>query len=122
MRYLLRSSRSRNALVWCCVPYLLLAVFADFLHTHPLLTPAGPGVGIFHRTVSAAAERTHGIPPNSCAVCQVQRIRPRVQPKTAATATKLVARALVAPVRPTAPESPVPLPSAFRGPPQALFS
>ena len=56
----LRSSRVRRAFVWSCVPYLLVALFADFLHAHPLLSPDAPAIGIVQHLPSAAAPRATG--------------------------------------------------------------
>jgi hypothetical protein len=122
VRHLVRSSRSRRAFVWCCVPYLLLALFADFLHAHPLLTSDVASVGIFHQVPSAAAERAHRLPERSCAICQAQRIRPTLQDKTVATHDRRAAATMVVAIPAAAPKSPVPHPSAFRGPPSAFFS
>lgn len=121
MRHLIRSTRSRRAFVWCCVPYILLSVFADFVHAHPLLNP-GTTLGIVHQSPSVATDRPHRLPDTSCAVCQLQRVRSRVETKTAGTAVVLSAPTLVVTVSDTVPDSPVPYPSAFRGPPSAFVS
>jgi hypothetical protein len=112
----------RRAFVWCCVPYLFLSLFADLLHAHPMLSPGAPEIGIADRVASAAAERPHRIPATPCAICQFQRVRPRLQAKTGGTLTTLPAPTLVVSVSIAVPESPIPHPSAFRGPPQAFFS
>jgi hypothetical protein len=117
----MRSTRSRRAFVWCCVPYLLLSVFADFVHAHPMLNP-GTAAGLVHQLPSAAADRPHRIPDTSCAVCQLQRVRSRVETKTAGTAVALTTPTMVVTFSDAVPESPVPYPSAFRGPPPALVS
>ena len=122
MRRLVRSPRSRQAFVWCCVPYLLLAVFADFLHAHPLLTQGVPTAAIFRHVSSVAAEGVHRLPERSCAICQVQRIRPNLQDKTAATHNRIAAPTLVIAISAAAPKSPVPHPAAFRGPPPAFVA
>lgn len=121
VRHLLRSSRSRRAFVWCCVPYLFLSVFADFLHVHPLFGP-GSRVGIVHQIASVPTQRPHQIPDASCAICQWQRIRPRLQAAMSGSPAILSVPTLVVAVAAAFPESPVPHPSAFRGPPQPSFS
>jgi hypothetical protein len=97
-------------------------VFADFLHAHPLFTQGVPSAGIFRQAPSAAAEGAHRIPERSCAICQVQRTRSNLQDKTAATHQMLAAPTLVVAISAAFPKSPVPHPSAFRGPPPALVS
>jgi len=122
VRHLTRSSRLRRAFLWSCVPYLFLSLFADLLHAHPLLSPGAPAIGIFHQVASAAAERPHRLPATSCAICKLQRVRPRLQARTGGTPTTLPTPTLVVPVSAAVPKSPIPHPSAFRGPPQAFFS
>jgi hypothetical protein len=119
--HLIRSSRSRRAFVWSGVPYLLLSVFADFLHVHPLLSPGSPAVGIVYRVVPAPAHPPYRIPDWSCAICQWQRVGPRPQAATLASEI-LSAPTLILRVPAAFPTSPVPHPSAFRGPPQPSFS
>ena len=119
--HLIRSSRSRRAFVWSCVPYLLLSVFADFLHVHPLPSPGSAAVGIAQPAVSVPAQPPHRIPDWSCAICQWQRVGPGPQAATVAFAI-VSAPALVLPVTAAFPKSPVPHPSAFRGPPLQSFS
>jgi hypothetical protein len=121
MRHL-RSSRVRRVFVWSCVPYLLVALFADFLHAHPLLNPDAPAIGIIQHLPSAAAPRTHRNPNTTCAICQMQRVRTRLQPKTSGTRVTLAAPTLVVAIDATVPQSPVPHPSAFRGPPRTFVS
>jgi len=108
-------------LVWSCVPYLLLSVFADFLHVHPVVNPGSSVVGIAHQVVSVPAQPLHRIPDWSCAICQSHRVGPGPQ---AATVTFAIvsAPALILPVTAAFPKSPVPHPSAFRGPPLQSFS
>jgi hypothetical protein len=121
MRYL-RTSRVRRAFVWSCVPYLLVSLFADFLHAHPLLSPDAPAIGIVHQMPSVAAPRSHRNPNTTCAICQLQRVRSRLQTRTSGPAATLAAPTLLVAVTATVPKSPVPHPSAFRGPPRPFFS
>lgn len=119
MLHLARSARWRQTFVWSCVPYLVLCVFADFLHAHPLLT-RGPASAIQQR-VATPSPATQ-IPDAACAICQWQRVSPRLQaavvsgPATGQADTLVVAAAWIS------PNSPVPLPSAFRGPPSPSLS
>jgi hypothetical protein len=115
----MRSSRSRRAFAWWCVPYLLLTVLADFGHAHPLLNP-GLTLGIAHHGPSVAADRRHRVPDTSCAICQLQRVRSRVQTRTTGTARPLAEPTVVLAIRDAVPSSPVLHPSTFRGPPSTL--
>ena len=121
MLQLVRSSRLRRRLVWSCVSYLLLSVSADFLHGHTLLSPGSPTVGIAHQVVSAPAQRSHRSPYWSCAICQWQRVATglHVAPLVSANLSTVT---VVLTVIAAFPKSPVPHPSAFRGPPQLSFS
>jgi hypothetical protein len=119
--HLIRSSRLRQAFFWSCVPFLLLSVFADFLHVHPLLNLGSPAVGIAHQAVSAPKQPEHRIPDWSCAICQLQRVGPGAQAETMASAI-VSAPSRVLPSIFAFPKSPIPHPSAFRGPPQLSFS
>lgn len=121
MLHLIRSSRFRLTFVWCCVPYLLLSVFADFVHVHPLLNPGSRVVGITSEAVSAPAQPLHRNPDWSCAICQWQRVGPGSQAATVAAAI-VAAPTRILPVIAAFPKSPVPHPSAFRGPPSLSFS
>jgi hypothetical protein len=122
VRHLIRSPRVRRAFVWSCVPYLLLSLFADFLHGHPLLNPDAPAIGIVHHVPSAAAPRPHKLPGAPCAICQMQRVRTRLQAGTARTSATIPDPTLLASVSVAVPKSPVPHPSAFRGPPRTFVS
>src|SRR3954468_22661233 len=119
--HLIRSSRLRRVFFWSCVPFLLLSVFADFLHVHPLLNPGSPAVGTAHQAVSAPTQPRHRIPDWSCAICQWQRVGPGAQAATTASAIGS-APTPVLPAIAAFPKSPIPHPSAFRGPPQLSFS
>jgi len=117
VRHLVRSSRWRQTLVWGCLPYLFLSIFGDFLHIHPLVNPT-PAVGIVHEAQFVPAPAARRIPASSCAICQWQRVGPRLQSAIAAGPATFAAQALDAAVSALFPDSPTPLPSALRGPPQ----
>jgi hypothetical protein len=121
VRHLVRSSRWRQALVWSCVPYLLLSTFGDFLHVHPLLNPT-PRIGIVHAVQFTPRPAARRVPETSCAICLWQRVGSRLQNAISAGPAALAPHALVAGVTAQFPLSPVPHPSAYRGPPQlSLF-
>ena len=120
MGRLVRSSRLRRAFVWSCVPYLLLALFADVLHVHPLPSTDSAVVGGVHRIVNTSTERPYRIPDATCAICQWQRLGPRLQSATSVNSTMLSGPTLVDSLVAAFPKSPIPHPSAFRGPPPSF--
>jgi hypothetical protein len=120
--HLVRSSRVRRAFVWGCVPYLLLAVFADFLHVHPLPVPDSVVAGVVHHISPTPARHPYRIPDTTCAICQWHRVGPRLQAAALVARATLQAPALVASATAAVPKSPVPHPSAFRGPPPPSIS
>jgi hypothetical protein len=66
----IRSSRRRRTLVAACVPYLLLSLFVDFVHLHPLLSGGTMTQIAAPRHVgkcTTEASKTHESP---CAICQ----------------------------------------------------
>jgi hypothetical protein len=118
--HLVRSTRARRLFVWSCVPYLVLSIFADFLHAHPLFDSA-PSVGIVQQ-VAPCAEHPHRIPDSSCAICQWQRVSPKLQATTSVGPVTLTIQAPTLARIAAFPQSPVPHPTTFRGPPSPSFS
>ena len=64
-----RSSRRRRLLITAFLPYLLLSVFVDFVHLHPLLQDSVPQLSAVKHVAgcTGAATRTTDSP---CAICQ----------------------------------------------------
>ena len=121
----MRSSRWRRGFVAACLPYLLLSVFVDFLHVHPAWGRAGLHVQV------AGAPSTLTVPavtvrPAAGLFLRSLPMAPDGHP--AAGVGDGCYRARDAPGgrarqrRPNAPESPVPHPPAFRGPPRPFFA
>ncbi len=120
----MRSSRWRRGFVAACLPYLLLSVFVDFLHVHPAWGRAGLHVQVAGApsTLTVPASQSAQLPDYSCAVCQWLRMGTRLQASvTVATALGMLP-AVVYAAQTEAPESPVPHPPAFRGPPRPFFA
>ncbi len=113
----MRSRRVRRAVAWSVVPYLLLAVFADFLHVHPIRVPDRATAGIVHRIAQVPGRHPYRVPDAICAICQWHRLGSRLQAATSVARIALPAPDLVAPPVAAVPDSPVPHPTAFRGPP-----
>jgi hypothetical protein len=119
--HLVRSPRVRRAIAWSFVPYLLLAVFADFLHVHPLPVPDSAVAGIVHHLTPPPGRHPYRLPDTTCAVCQWHRVGPRLQAATAVAQAAIPEPALVASPTAAVPESPIPHPAALRGPPTPSF-
>jgi len=64
-----RSSCRRRLLISAFLPYLLLSVFVDFVHLHPLLQGSVPQISAVKHVAgcSGDATRTNDSP---CAICQ----------------------------------------------------
>jgi hypothetical protein len=109
--------------VWSCVPYLLLSIFADFLHVHPLLNPPrSVATGIVHAVEFAPPPAARRLPDSACAICQWQRVGPRLHAAISAGPATFAPQVLVVAAGSSFHESPVPHPSAFRGPPSLSLS
>ncbi len=120
MRHFIRHSRWRRAFVGACLPYLLLAMFVDFLHGHrPDAAPAPPP-GVAHVALPPAGP--DATPDYACPVCAWLRMGPRLDaPFSLGACAEAISRFLVAPaVEP--PDSSNDFPIRFRGPPSAILA
>lgn len=115
---LFRSSRWRQALVAACLPYLLLSLFVDFVHLHPLLSGDVPQIVVVHNhhftTENPASSRNQ---ESQCAICQWLKAGTGLQAEAVTgPAVALVCTAVA--VAPDAPRgSPHRHPIDPRGPP-----
>jgi hypothetical protein len=121
VRPLVRSLRVRRALVWSLVPYLLLAVFADFLHVHPLVFPEPAMASEARQVVRTPSPHPPRTPDTTCAICQWHRVGSQHQAIASIAPAARPAPAPVISLTATEPESPVPHPRAHRGPPSPSF-
>jgi hypothetical protein len=100
-----------------CLPYLLLAAFVDFVHVDRQAETAAPASDTVRLAGPAAPAGAHD---QACPICAWLRVGPGLDtPIAPGACADLVAR-MIAPIRLTPPESPVPLPAQFRGPPPFL--
>lgn len=122
--YLVRSPRWRRAFIAACLPYLLLSVFVDFLHVHPAWGRAGLHVQVEGApdVLTVPSSQSSRLPDYSCAVCQWLRMGTRLQPSLAVATALGMLPVAVQPMQTEWPESPVPHPPAFRGPPRSFFA
>lgn len=116
----LRTSRWRRTLVAACLPYLLLSVFVDFVHLHPLLDDGGaPQMSATSHVAPCPAAKTFDSP---CAVCQWLRGGTGLQPSIAAGLSVILLPDAVSLDTTTPRGSPVPLVGSLRGPPSPRFA
>jgi hypothetical protein len=122
-RRLVRRALWRRAVVSACLPYVVLSVFVDFVHVHPRVRVPVPvaAAGAPNAAGSWTTAVETSAPDYSCPVCQWLRAGPRPGPQVALESADATTESDVAPNRPHAPQSPVPHPDAFRGPPSAVF-
>ena len=119
LRLLVRSRRLRLAVVTACLPYILMALLVESLHgAQPSdfvgLASAAQTTSVAAGPVAADHE------PYACPVCAWLRVGTRqVQQTSLVGAIDAVPR-LVSPHLADWPDSPVPHPTAFRGPPSIV--
>lgn len=116
LRLLVRSRRLRLAVVTACLPYILMALLVESLHG---AQPSDSvGVAWAAQTTSVAAgpvAADHA--PYACPVCAWLRVGTRQVQQTSLPGAIDAVPLLVAPHLADWPDSPVPHPTAFRGPP-----
>jgi len=118
---LARSRRWRRALVATCLPYVLLWLFADFIHLHPLVSGSVSQDPVSQH-VAAPEARDAGFPDSTCVVCQWMRAGAGLQPSVAASPTVVVFADGVTSAPETCPTRPALLSPDFRGPPLPQFA
>ena len=116
-----RSSCRRRVLITAFLPYLLLSVFVDFVHLHPLLQGTIPQLSAVKHVAACTspATRTNDSP---CAICQWLRAGAGLQASFAVGASIMP---LPDPVRLSVVQvrgSPNPHSIDLRGPPSFLFA
>jgi len=120
VRTLARHSRWRRAVVTACLPYILVSVFVDFLHEHREPGAGTPVVLAGHTVPLPGSTNPASLPESKCPVCAWLRVGPRLETPVTPGAPTFVTPTEVATVDEQWPDSPVPPPSAFRGPPSSL--
>jgi hypothetical protein len=115
----LRTSRWRRTLVAACLPYLLLSVFVDFVHLHPLLDDATPQISATNHVAPCPAAKAFDSP---CAICQWLRAGTGLQPAIEAGPSVGLLPDAVSLGTTTPRGSPVRLLVSPRGPPFPRFA
>ncbi|HTI39930.1 MAG TPA: hypothetical protein VL484_20375 [Vicinamibacterales bacterium] len=116
-----RSTCRRRVLIAAFLPYLLLSVFVDFVHLHPLLTGTVPQISAA-RHVAACTGQPCRRGDSPCAICQWLRAGTGLQASFAVgPSIVLLAQSVSLPVM-QARGSPASLSIDLRGPPSALIA
>lgn len=116
-----RSSSRRRLLITAFLPYLLLSVFVDFVHLHPLLQGSVPQISAVKHVAGCTgpATRTNDSP---CAICQWLRAGAGMQASidVGPSITLLPDQVALSVVQVRG--SPIPHSIDPRGPPSVLFA
>jgi hypothetical protein len=122
VRHFARSARWRQVFFIACLPYIVVSVLVESLHSGTAPHGEGPAPsGIVLRTDGAptVAPATAG---DECPACNWLRLGRRIESPVGLTRTQELVRDDVSPVVALWPDSPVPHPSLFRGPPRPVLS
>jgi hypothetical protein len=116
-----RSSCRRRILITALLPYLLLSVFVDFVHLHPLLQGTVPQISAVKHVAGCTgpATRTNDSP---CAICQWLRAGAGMQTSIAVGPSIMLLPEHVAMPIVQVRGSPAPHSIDPRGPPSSLFA
>lgn len=116
-----RSTCRRRLLISAFLPYLLLSVFVDFVHLHPLLRGTVPQISAVHHVAACTGSATRSTDA-PCAICQWLRAGTGLQTSVAVGSEIVLLPDPVAVPVSEARGSPAPLSIDPRGPPSILFA
>lgn len=115
----LRSLHRRRTFVAACLPYLLLSVFVNFVHLHPLLNESLPQISASQHVAACPTAKAYD---SQCAICQWLRAGTGLKAVVAAGPVILLMPGDV-PLTGAPPRgSPVRLSIDLRGPPSSRFA
>ena len=120
MRGFARFARGRKTFVAVCLPYILVSIFAESLHVgrpDGSLLPAGGSQAVVAAAVPSSASSDF-----SCPVCRWLRDGRRLEVGFGLARIEGSVPSRVDPFITEWPDSPVPRPSAFRGPPRPFLA
>jgi hypothetical protein len=118
-----RSRRWRQVFFAACLPYILVSVFVESLHTGPSGSTFAPATT--QSVVAADGGVLHvqaPVPEESCPACNWLRLGRRIENPVGLVRTQDIVLAAAPPLIALWPESPVPHPALFRGPPRPVLS
>lgn len=116
-----RSSRRRRLLITAFLPYLLLSVFVDFVHLHPLLQGSIPQLSAVKHVAGCTGPATRNT-DSPCAICQWLRAGTGMQASIAVGPSISLLPDHVAMAVVQVRGSPTPHSIDPRGPPSVLFA
>lgn len=115
------SQRWRRTLVAACLPYLLLSVFVDFIHLHPLLSGDAPRNSVSQHVAGPGTPHPR-LPDPTCAVCRWMQAGTGLQASVSAGEAVVALANDLTPLAAPCPARPALLSPDFRGPPLTLFA
>ena len=116
-----RSSCRRRLLITAFLPYLLLSVFVDFVHLHPLLQDTVPQLSAA-KHVAGCTDSPTRTTDSPCAICQWLRAGTGLQTSVAVGPSITLLRDQVSLWIVQVRGSPNPHSIDLRGPPSLLFA
>jgi hypothetical protein len=119
----IRSSRWRRAFFAACLPYILVSVFVESLHTGPAAGTAtlAAQASIIASDAGALRVQAPGT-EESCPACNWLRLGRRVENPVGLVRTEDLVLEASPPFIALYPSSPVPHPALFRGPPRRVLA
>jgi hypothetical protein len=123
-----RSTRWRQFFFAACLPYVVLSVVVESFHTSPAgrVEPVRTLVSMASNAVAATPADgpcIHAaVGDDSCAACNWLRLGRRIESGISLARTRETVVEPVAVAAALRPDSPVPHPSLFRGPPRPVLS
>jgi hypothetical protein len=128
VRHFARSSRWRQVFFAACLPYVVVSVFVESLHTGQ--ARQGDATAPAAIVVTDGASRTQAAgalvlaagSEESCPACNWLRLGRRIESPVGLVRTQDIVLADTPPLIADWPASPVPHPALFRGPPRSVLS
>jgi hypothetical protein len=124
VRFFARSSRWRQVFFAACLPYIVVSVFVESLHTGQARqgdTPAQAATVVIDAAASGPIVQAAGS-DESCPACNWLRLGRRIESPVGLVRTQDTVLADTPPLVALWPDSPVPHPALFRGPPRPVLS
>ena len=124
VRFFARSSRWRQAFFAACLPYIVVSVFVESLHTGQARqgdASAPAAIVVTDAAASGPILQAAGS-DESCPACNWLRLGRRIESPVGLVRTQDTVLAVTPPLVALWPDSPVPHPALFRGPPRPVLS
>jgi hypothetical protein len=123
VRFFARSSRWRQAFFAACLPYIVVSVFVESLHTGQARQGDTPALATTVTDAAASGPVLQAAGSDeSCPACNWLRLGRRIESPVGLVRTQDTVLADTPPLVALWPDSPVPHPALFRGPPRPVLS